>query len=440
MNFVFSRRFFVLLAIGFVPLSLSWNAPALRYAVLIYDAALFALALFDYFTSRKLPAELTIVRQFEKRFAIGDETKITLHIENASARNFYLKIKDEFPPELILTGKREAEINVEAQTAADYIYGLTPPKRGKYQFGVIVARFLSKLKLVWCQTNLGENESIKVYPNMRRAREMALKALGAVSFLAVQRKAVLRGEGRDFESMRDYVPGDELRHISWTATARRSKLTTRQYQIERDQTILIALDAGRLMTGRIGDETKFDTAIHASLALMSAAARGGDNCGLLVFGRKVKKFLPPQKGVRHVDAVLEALHDLEPELIEPSYARAFQFVASNSKKRAFVVILTDLVDKESSKELITSLKLLRPRHLPLVVTIGDRDLNRTVSEKPLEIKDVFTQSAAEEIIYQRESALRLVETLGGLALDVTTNSLAPKLLETYLKVKERGLL
>ncbi|MDQ3041359.1 MAG: DUF58 domain-containing protein [Acidobacteriota bacterium] len=440
MNFIFSRRFFILLAIGFVPLSLSWNTPALRYAVLIYDIALFALALFDYFTSRKLPAELTIVRQFEKRFAIGDETKITLHIENASARNFYLKIKDEFPPELILTGKREAEINVEAQTAADYIYSLTPPKRGKYQFGKVAARFLSKLKLVWCQTNLGEMEAIKVYPNMRRAREMALKALGAVSFLAVQRKAVLRGEGRDFESMRDYVPGDELRHISWTATARRSKLTTRQYQIERDQTILIALDAGRLMTGRIGDETKFDTAIHASLALMSAAARGGDNCGLLVFGRKVKKFLPPQKGVRHVDAVLEALHDLEPELIEPSYARAFQFVASNSKKRAFVVILTDLVDKESSKELITSLKLLRPRHLPLVVTIGDRDLNRTVSEKPLEIKDVFTQSAAEEIIYQRESALRLVETLGGLALDVTTNSLAPKLLETYLKVKERGLL
>ena len=440
MNFIFSRRFFILLAIGFVPLSMSWNAPALRYAVLIYDVALLALAFFDYFTSRKLPAELTIVRQFEKRFAIGDETKITLRVENASARDFRLKIKDEFPPELILIGKREAEINVGAQTAADYIYGLTPPKRGKYQFGKIAARFLSKLKLVWCQTNLGETEAVKVYPNMRRAREMALKALGAVSFLAVQRKAVLRGEGRDFESMRDYVAGDELRHISWTATARRSKLTTRQYQIERDQTILIALDAGRLMTGRIGDETKFDTAIHASLALMAAAARGGDNCGLLVFGRRVRKFLPPRKGVGHVDAVLEALHDLEPELIEPSYARAFQFIASNSKKRSFVVILTDLVDKESSKELINSLKLLRPRHLPLVVTIGDRDLNRTVSEKPSGIKDVFTQSAAEEIIYQRESALRLVETLGGLALDVTTNSLAPRLLETYLKVKERGLL
>ncbi|HNU06356.1 MAG TPA: DUF58 domain-containing protein, partial [Pyrinomonadaceae bacterium] len=238
----------------------------------------------------------------------------------------------------------------------------------------------------------------------------------------------------------DYVRGDEMRHISWTATARRSKLITRQYQIERDQTIIIAIDGGRLMTGRINNETKFDTAIHASLALMSAAARGGDNCGLMVFGRRVKRFLPPKKGIEHIDAVLEALHDVEPELIEPSYARAFQFVASSTKKRAFVVILTDLVDKDSSRELINSLKLLRPRHLPLVVTIGDRDLNATVSEVPEDIKQVFVQSAAEEIIRQRESALRYVETLGGLALDVTANTLAPRLLETYLRVKERGMI
>ncbi len=440
MRFVFSRRFFILLVIGFVPLSLSWNAPALRYAVLAYDLLLVTLALIDYITSRKLPENFTIKREFEKRFAIGDKTQIRLHIENATPNDYQMQIKDEFPPEMILGKTREAKFNIEGQMTADFIYGLTPPKRGKYWFGKTAVRYLSRLGLVWCQTDLGEAESVKVYPNMRRAREMALKALGAISFLAVQRKAVLRGEGRDFESMRDYVRGDELRHISWTATARRSRLTTRQYQIERDQTVLIALDAGRLMTGRIGDETKFDTAIYASLALMSAAARGGDNCGLLVFGRKVKKYLPPQKGVRHIDAVLEALYDLEPELIEPSYSRAFQFISANLKKRSFVVILTDLVDKESSKELITSLKLLRPRHLPLVVTIGDRDLNQTVGEIPKEIKEVFTQSAAEEIIHQRESALRLVETLGGLALDVTTNSLAPKLLETYLRVKERGLL
>lgn len=440
MRFVFSRRFFVLLAAGFVPLSLSWSFPSLRIIVLAFDILLFALALIDYFISRKLPEELTITREFDKRFAIGDTTETKLRVENASPQTFYMRVKDEFPPEMKLNESREAQFKIEAQTFVDFSYGLTPPRRGKYEFGKTIVRYLSKIGLLWCQTDLGNTSAVKVYPNMRRAREMELKALGANSYLAVRRKAIRRGEGREFESMRDYVRGDELRHISWTATARRARLTTRQYQIERDQTIIILLDGGRLMTGRIGDETKFDTAIHASLALMSAAARAGDNCGLAVFGRKIKKYIPPQKGIRHIDAVLEALHNIEPELIEPSYARAFQFVASNSKKRSFVVILTDLVDRESSKELINSLKLLRPRHLPLIVTIGDRDLNQTVSEVPKELKDVFVQSAAEEIIHQRESALRLVETLGGLALDVTTNSLAPRLLETYLRVKERGLL
>jgi uncharacterized protein (DUF58 family) len=275
---------------------------------------------------------------------------------------------------------------------------------------------------------------------MRRAREAELKALGARSLVATHRKTSWRGEGREFESLRDYVRGDELRHISWTATARRGKLTTRQYQIERDQTILIAIDGGRLMTARIEQETKLDSAVHAALALMSAAARAGDNAGLLVFGRKIKSFLPPSHGREHMDAVLESLYAVEPEMIEPSYSHAFEFIAANSKRRSLVVLLTDLVDEEGSKELLTSLKLLRPRHLPLVVTIADRDLRAVVSEAPATVKDLFTQSVAEEIMYLREAALRRVESQGGLALDVTAAALAPALLEKYLQVKERGLL
>ena len=440
MRFVFSLRFYILLVAAIAPLSLSWSFPVLRYAVLAFDVLLVAAAVIDYFLSRTLPEEFRISRGFDKRFAIGDPTTVSIFIDNASPRSLRLRIKDEYPHLMTLDQTREAEFTVEAQGTAEFSYNLTPSKRGKYEFGRTALRYLSRLGLVWCQTSAGVSETVKVYPNMRRAREMELKALGARSFLGIQRRAVRRGEGREFESMRDYVRGDSIRHISWAVTARRGKLTTRQYQIERQQTVIIALDAGRLMTGRIGEETKFDTALHASLALMSACARAGDNCGLVVFGRRIRKYLPPKRGAEHLDAVLEALHDLEPEMIEPSYARAFQFIASNSKKRSFVVILTDLIDKDSSKELINSLRLLRPRHLPLVATIGDRDLNAAVSQPPQDIKQVFTQSAAEEIIHQRESALRLVETLGGLALDVTGQTLAPKLLETYLKVKERGLL
>lgn len=439
MRFVFTKLFYALLAVGFVPLSLSWGRPGLRWVTAGYDVALLFMALIDSRISH-LPPGVEIGREFTERFYIGAETGVRINVLNYSPRTITVRVKDEYPPEMRLTGQREGHMRVKAQNSAALIYGLTPPRRGRFEFGQIAVRYLSRLRLVWCEARLGQPETVKVYPNIRRAREAELKALGARSLVAARRRAAWRGEGRDFESLREYVPGDELRHISWSATARRGRLTTRQYQIERDQTILIALDAGRLMTGRIEDETKFDSAIHAALALMSAAERGGDMAGLAVFGRRINAYVPPGRGREQIDTVLEALHAIEPEMIEPSYTRAFEFITANCKRRALVVLLTDVVDEEGSRELLESLKLLRPRHLPLVVSVGDRDLRAVVRDVPASVRDLFTQSVAEEILHQREAALRLVESLGGLALDVTTAALVPSLLETYIRVKERGLL
>lgn len=439
MRFVFTKLFYILAALAFIPLALSWGRPWLAWLALAYDVLLIAAAVIDARIS-KLPPGFEISREFAGRFAMGAETEVRLHLHNASNRSLSLIVKDEYPPEMSLSGMREARIHVDAQSTATLIYGVTPPRRGRFEFGQTAVRFRSRFRLVWCQVNVVEPVTVKVYPNMRRAREAELKALGARSVMSAHRKTSWRGEGREFESMRDYVRGDELRHISWTATARRGKLTTRQYQIERDQTILIALDAGRLMTARIEKETKLDSAVHATLALFSAAGRAGDNAGLVVFGRRIKSYLPPNRGRDHIEAALEALYSVEPEMIEPSYPHAFEFIAANSKRRALVVLLTDLVDEEGSKELLTSLHILRPRHLPLVVTIADRDLKAVVQQTPESVRDVFTQSVAEEIIHHREAALRLVESIGGLALDVTAAALAPALLESYLRVKERGLL
>ena len=440
MRFVFTKLFYLLVATSLILLSLSWGRPWLRWIALVYDLALIALAIIDARLSH-LPKGVSITREFAGRFAVGAENEVHINVQNAQAHPISLVVKDEYPPQMKLSGLREAHMHMDGQSSAALVYRLTPPKRGRFEFGQIAVRFLSRWNLVWCERRVGEAViAVKVYPNMRRAREAELKALGARSLVSSHRKTSWRGEGREFESLRDYVRGDELRHISWSATARRGKLTTRQYQIERDQTILIAIDGGRLMTARIEQETKLDSAVHAALALMSAAARAGDNAGLLVFGRKIKAFLPPSRGHDHMDAALEALYSIEPEMIEPSYSRAFEYIAANSKRRSLVIVITDLVDEEGSKELLTSLRLLRPRHLPLVVTIADRDLRAVVSNAPETARDLFTQSVAEEIMHLREAALRLVESQGGLALDVTAAALAPAILEKYLQVKERGLL
>jgi uncharacterized protein (DUF58 family) len=439
MRFVFTKLFYALVALGLVPLSLSWGRPWLRWLTLALDAALLVAALIDSRRSR-LPEGLEVAREFGGRFHIGAETEVRIRVSNHTQRSFKLKIKDEYPSELALLSPREAEMTVGPLESKIFIYALKPTRRGRFEFGRVAVRHVSRLGLVWREEHAGEPAAVKVYPNIRRAREAELLALGARSLVAAQRRAAWRGEGRDFESLRDYVPGDELRHISWSATARRGRMTTRQYQIERDQTIIIALDAGRLMTARIESESKFDTARHAALALMSAAQRAGDQAGLVVFGRRIKAFVPPSKGREQTEAVLEALHAIEPELIEPSYTRAFEFIAANCKRRAFVVVLTDLVDEEGSRELLNSLRILRPRHLPLITTIADRDLRTSVRDAPAGASELFAQSVAEEIMLQREAALRHVEAQGGLALDVTAAALVPSLLETYIRVKERGLL
>jgi uncharacterized protein (DUF58 family) len=231
-----------------------------------------------------------------------------------------------------------------------------------------------------------------------------------------------------------------LRHISWSATARRGKLVTRQYEEERNQNIIVMVDAGRLMTSRIENMSKLDHAINAALAVGFVANRGHDNVGLLAYTREVLTFLPPQSGNSQINAMQEALYNLKPQMIEPDYAKAFQYLSQHCKRRSLVIILTDLIDKEASAELLEYTANLIPRHLPLIVTIGDNDLRALVTETPAKIEEVYRQSVAEELLSQREEALARIIDLGGLVLDIPAGQLSFQLVNKYLEVKARGLL
>ncbi len=290
------------------------------------------------------------------------------------------------------------------------------------------------------QASIPAAQHVKVYPNLHEARKYELQAQRNRLLQAGLRRVRMRGQGREFESLRDYVTGDELRHVAWATTARRGRLTTKQYQVERNQSIVVMLDAGRLMTSRIDKLAKLDHAINAALAIGYVATSGGDNLGLLVFNRQVTTYLPPQRGHAQMGALLEALYNVKAQMIEPSYARAFQYLAKHCKRRSLVIILTDLVDREASAELLTYTETLLPRHLPLIVTIGDNDLRALVAQTPHTAKDVYQQSVAEELLQQREEALARITELGGLALDVPAGSLSLQLVNKYLEVKERGLL
>ena len=439
MRFVFTRRFFLLLALGLVLLSLGWFTRQAIYLTVIYDLGLIVAAAADYLRSEKSNA-FRVEREMEDRFAIGAENEVTLRIANRARRKISFIVKDEYPSEMELVTPREAQLSIPAGRSRAWTYKLLPTARGKYSFGNTQLRFRTRLGLLFHQLTFATATDVKVYPDIREARKHESYAHRNRRPDPGLRRMRVRGQGREFESLREFVMGDEIRHISWPATARRGKVITRQYTIERSQNIVVLLDTGRLMTARIGNLTKLDHAVNATLAIAYVAAAGGDNVGLVAFSRRVVSYLPPRRGHDQINRLMESLYSLEPQMIEPSYRRAFNFFSANCHRRSLVVILTDLVDRDASAELLANASQLVPRHLPLIITIGDTDLREMVRAQPTSSGDVYRQSVAEEILRQREEALTRIRHAGGLALDVPAGRLSLELVNKYLEVKERGLL
>ena len=439
MKFVFTRGFFLRMALGVGLLSFGWVSPGVLYITLIYDLFLLGMAAADYSRSEK-STDFRLEREMEERFAMGAVNKVTIKVTNRASRAVTFRLKDEYPTEMELLEPRQVEMTVPAGRSREWHYTLLPTARGKYSFGKTQLRYRSRFGLLWKQASYSTESDVKVYPDIREAKKNELYAHRNRRPEPGLRRMRVRGQGREFESLREFVVGDEIRHISWPGTARRGKLITRQYTIERSQNVVILLDTGRLMTARIGRLSKLDHAINATLSIAYVAASGGDNVGFLAFSRRVISYLPPRRGRDQVKQVMEALYGLQPQMIEPSYARSFNFFNANCHRRSLVVILTDLVDRDASAELLEHTSKLMPRHLPLIVTIGDTDLRELVRARPVSSADVYRQSVAEGILRQREEALSRIHHLGGLALDVPAGRLSIELVNKYLEVKERGLL
>lgn len=445
-----TRRFFLLQVLGLIPLLVvRWGGGSVRNAVLAmigWDLLLLVVALLDWRMSED-SGEWQVSRILPdgpERLMIGVENRIRISFTLPPGPPLQITIRDEYPAGFELLGERQVTVATEQGEDGERIaaidYRLLADRRGDHLFGDILTRWPTPWGLLLRQARHDASGRCKVYPDLNQARRHELASRSSRMLQLGHRRSRFRGQGREFESLRDYVPGDELRHVSWTATARRGRMTTRQYQIERNQSIVIMLDAGRLMTSRIDGLTKLDHAIDAALSIGHVAAAGGDNIGLLVFNRQVAKYLPPQKGHAQLLAMIEALYDLEAQMIEPSYARAFEYLSRNCRKRSLVVILTDLVDREASADLLAYTAALHPHHLPLIVTIGDKDLRSMIDRLPESSDDVYRQSVAEELLQEREEALARIIQFGGLALDLPAGNLSLGLVRKYLEVKERGLL
>jgi len=396
------------------------------------------LAVIDGFASRS-PDHVGVTRQVQDVLSLGAANRVELTLHNRAGRRLRLLVKDD-PPGDFVTPERTRAVTLDPWERRTVGYLTTPRRRGDYTFGGLHMRGLSRLRLAWWQKNLPASESVRVYPNLQQLREFdALARRGRLDDLGL-RAVRSRGEGTEFESLREYVPDDSFRSIDWKATARRGAPITRQYQSERNQTLLVLIDAGRMMAAPADDMTRLDYAVNAALMLAHVAERMGDTVGLLTFSDRVKSFVAPARGGMQTERMLEELYALEAELVEPDYQGAVTFLRARARKRAMVCVFTDLVDADVSAAALSYLSSLRPQHLPMVATIRDAETMELAAEDPAAPEDAYQKAVAQRTLGRRALALARLRSRGVQVVDAPPEDLAAAVVNRYLAVKRRGML
>jgi len=360
--------------------------------------------------------------------------------EGPPGRAVHLEVREDLPAPFRDGPAPRRDLHIPADAPLIEEVMLKPHRRGRDTAGDLWIRTLGPLGLAKVQGIRHLPWTVTVFPDLT---ESALRALPTRR--SRRREAGLRnvrrlGEGRVFETLREWVPGDDTRSIDWKATAKRGKVMARQYEDERRQQVLIAVDAGRLLTADIDGRPRLESAIDAALQLAYSAAEHDDDVGLLVFADTIQHYLPPRRGRRALRAIVEALATVEGKLAEPDYPAAFAFLASRNRKRALTVLFTDVIDRTASDALVAQVATLRPRHLPLAVTLRDPALERTAVAHAADPTEAYERAAAEELLTARAEALMQLRRRGVLVLDVPQADAARSVVERYERLKRRGLL
>ncbi|MGO9337085.1 MAG: DUF58 domain-containing protein [Terracidiphilus sp.] len=475
-------RAITLLLAGFLGLIPGFWDPHLAYSMLAWDTIVLLSALLD---GLRLPAasSLTATRTWSNAPAIDSETEIELTLENNGKQIIECRLIDDLP--LALVARPATHIlTAFPRVPANLRYRVQPQERGDWQTGWLYIRYRSGLGLAerWARAPL--TQTVRIYPALRTGEEQQIFLARSRQIDLQLRQARLRGLGRDFESLREYREGDDLRDICWTATARRGGLITRQYQTERSQAVWIVLDCGRLMRSRVAipprindpgglkgtgfspyvnpaqstwalapegmhpgspasdpppPHSKLDHACTTAVALAQLALFSGDRVGLLAYGHSIQQRLLPGRGAAHLRQLIESLALVHAESGEADHLRATATLNRLQPRRSLILWITDLAETAMRPEVIDGAVQLLRRHVLLFVAMAQPEVESIAQARPKSVDQMFRAAAAQEMAARRELLLARLHEHGALTLDLNPEALTSSVLNQYLTVKERAM-
>jgi uncharacterized protein (DUF58 family) len=378
---------------------------------------------------RKVPPILKQAQLFQ--------VELTLFNLGENAASFQII---DSPPVDFTASHRMITVRLAARKETLETYSLKSYRRGSFSFGAVFYRSTGPLGLIQRQGKVELPQRVQVLPDMTGEGSRDLRLALAGAFQAGRRKVARRGEGSEFESLREHLRDDDFRHIDWKASAKRGKLISRQYETERDQRLMILLDTGRLMSPKIGSYRKLDYAINASVHLAQIALHKGDMVGYAIFNDELRAFAEPKKGQAQIAHFVRNLTSLQATRLESDYATVFHHVLGHCSRRTLIVCFTDLGDAQSANSLLQAALPLLPRHLPVIVTVSNSEVRAVTRKAPENEFEVYRHVAAMEIWNDYQRTLLGLRSRGVATVSVPAQELSTAAINEYLRIKETARL
>jgi uncharacterized protein (DUF58 family) len=407
--------------------------PALL-VLLVFDGALLACVAADVALAASV-RPLRMVRSGDAVVRLGETATVTLTIENPG-RRLRGEIRDAWPPS---AGARPRRVPIDIAPGGRLRASttLTPVRRGDRNAAVVTVRSFGPLRLAARQGRHEVPWTVRVIPPFASRRHLPEK-LARLRELDGQHRSLRRGQGSEFDSLREYVIGDDVRSIDWRGTARRAEVVVRTWRPERDRRLLLVLDTGRTSAGRVGDTPRLDCAMDAALLLAALAARAGDRVDLIAFDRRVRARVQGAARAQVLPAIVAAMAPLEPELIESDWAGMVSAILGHARRRCLVVLLTEL-NVAAIEEGLPSLSALTSRHLVVLAAVADPRTDEMAIGRG-DAASVYDAAAAGQAQARRRQLSALLGRRGVQVVDAPPDRLPPALADTYLALKAAGRL
>ncbi|MFE6459961.1 DUF58 domain-containing protein [Streptomyces cinereoruber] len=428
----------LLAALGSLPVGIlapSWTG------MLAVNAPLSLAILCDYALAAPVRT-LQFTRSGDTSVRLGDAVDVHLTVTNPSRRRLRAQLRDAWPPSSWLPGTEQSASRQRLTVPADERRRLTttlrPTRRGDRRAERITVRSYGPLGLAARQGNHEAPWTVRVLPPFTSRKHLPSR-LARLRELDGRTSVLTRGEGTEFDSLREYVPGDDTRSIDWRATARQTAVAVRTWRPERDRHVLIVLDTGRTSAGRVGDVPRLDASMDAALLLTALASRAGDRVDLLAYDRRLRAQVQGRSAGDVLPAVVDALAPLEPELVETDARGLAATALSWAPRRSLIVLLTSLDAAPIEEGLLPVLPQLTQRHTLLVASVADPQIARMTANRGT-LEGVYEAAAATQTQSQRARTSDQLRRHGVTVVDATPDNLAPALADAYLALKAAGRL